>query len=173
MSEAPKPAPARKALVGGSAAALALACAFIAQHEGEVRRTYPDINGKLTFCYGSTAGAVAGKIYTHVECMGALNADAARHAKDVSRYLPPADQMPGTVWVALVDLGYNMGGGPAFGRSSMVREAKAGHWAKACDAIGLYVYSGGKDCRIKASRCGGIVQRRKDEIELCRSGLSQ
>lgn len=169
MSE---PLASRRALIGGSAAALALACAFIGDHEGERTRTYRDINGKLTYCYGSTAGAVAGKVYTHGECLDALRADAARHAQDVGRWLPPAEQMPGTTWAALVSVGYNMGGGPAFGRSSMVREAKARHWAKACDAIGLYVWSGGKDCRIKANRCGGIVQRRRDEIELCKSGLT-
>lgn len=168
MSE---PSTQRK-IVGGSAAAMLALCAFTAAHEGERTRTYADINGKLTYCYGSTAGAVAGKVYTHSQCLEALKADVARHAKDVERWLPPASSMPGTVWMALADLGYNMGGGPAFGRSSMVREAKAGRWGKACDAIGLYVWSGGKDCRIKANRCGGIVQRRRDEIELCKSGIT-
>lgn len=84
MTSAYAPDPRPKALVrlhpgkaaGGGAAALALACALIAGHEGEVRHTYRDINGKLTYCYGSTAGEVLGRSYTHEECLGALLADA-------------------------------------------------------------------------------------------------
>lgn len=68
--------------------------------------------------------------------------------------------------------GYNMGA-TTFCRSSMSRKAKAGDLRGACKALGLYVFSGGKDCRLKASNCGGIVKRRQDEIALCERGLSQ
>lgn len=157
------------AIAGGVAAAVILACgALIAPHEGEVRHTYADINGKLTYCYGSTAGAVAGRTYTHQQCLDALQADAARHAADVTRCLP-AD-LPTPTEAAFFSLAYNTGA-PTFCRSSVSRKALAHDLAGACAAIGAYVWSGGKDCRIAANRCSGIVKRRAAEIELCRKGL--
>jgi hypothetical protein len=35
------------------------------------------------------------------------------------------------------------------------------------------MYSAGKDCRIKANRCGGIPKRRTAEVALCLEGLGQ
>lgn len=153
---------------GVGAAALALACALIAGHEGEVRHTYADINGKLTYCYGSTAGAIKGHGYTHADCLAALQRDAATHAGEVAACLPA--KLPDQTAAAFYSAGYNMGA-PVFCRSSMSRKALAGDLKGACNALGLYVFSGGKDCRIKANKCGGIVARRTDERTLCLKGL--
>lgn len=154
----------------GFAAALAMACALlIAPREGEVRHTYADINGKLTYCFGSTSGAVADRTYTHQECLDALQRDAASHAADIAKCLP--ESLPVPVRAAFDSAGYNMGA-PTFCRSSMSRKAKAGDLAGACSALGLYVYSGGKDCRIRANLCSGIAKRRAAEMELCRKGLA-
>lgn len=157
---------------GVTAAALALACMLIAGHEGEVRHVYADklAGGIATYCYGSTAGAVAGKNYTHAECLSALQVDAQRHAVDVQRYLPA--NLPDQTAAAFYDFGYNVGAA-TFAKSSVSRKALAGDLPGACRAMALYVFVGGKDCRLAASRCGGIVKRRDDEVALCLKGLAR
>jgi lysozyme len=157
-----------KAAGGSAAAALALAMVLIAAREGEVRHTYTDINGKLTYCFGSTAGAVRGKTYTHAECLAALQQDAAAHAAEIAPCLPAS--LPAPTRAAFISAGYNMGA-PTFCRSSMSRRAKAGDLPGACAALSLYVFSGGMNCRLAASRCSGIVKRRVAERELCERGL--
>ena len=157
---------------GVTAGALALACSVIAAHEGEVRHTYVDHIGKggavLSYCYGETAGAVAGRTYTHEECQAQLRASALVHAQGVAKCLPSG--LPDATAAAFYDAGYNLGA-PTFCKSSMSRKALAGDVAGACDALLLYVYSNGKDCRLKASNCAGIAQRRNDERDLCLKGL--
>lgn len=178
-----------KVIVGGgtvTAAALALAVGLISSHEGEVRRTYVDRLGRgepLTYCYGETAGAVAGRTYTHAECLEALRTSAMAHAQDVARCLPP--KLPDATAAAFYDMGYNLGA-PLFCRSAIYRaptakiphptqglawKANHGDLAGACAAISLFTYSAGKDCRIAANRCSGIVKRRAAERELCDEGL--
>jgi lysozyme len=163
-----------KVIVGGgtvAAGALALMVAFTAPHEGEVRRTYVDMLGKghpLSYCYGETAGAVAGKTYTHSECLEALRVSAMDHAQDVAKCLPAG--LPDSTAAAFYDFGYNAGA-PTFCRSSMARKAKVDDLRGACAALSLYVFTNGKDCRIAANRCGGIVRRRMAERELCLEGL--
>lgn len=158
---------------GVSAVALAAACMFIAAHEGEVRTTYRDLLGKgqpLTYCYGSTAGAVAGRTYTHSECLDALQRDAYAHAREAQAYLPP--RLPDRTAAAFYDFAYNVGV-DTFARSSVSRKALAGDLVGACRAMALYVYANGNDCRVAASRCGGIVTRRADEVSLCLKGLAE
>ena len=161
-------APAR---AGVTAGALAILCALAATHEGEVRHAYVDNLGRgqpLAACYGETSGIIAGKTYTHAECLQMLQASALKHAAEVAKCLPPG--LPDSAAAAFYDIGYNMGG-PKFCASSMSRKALAGDLSSACNAIGAYVWTNGKDCRIAANRCGGIVRRRNDEIALCRKGL--
>lgn len=163
-----------KVIVGGgtvTAAALALAVGLISSHEGEVRRTYIDRLGKgepLTYCYGETAGAVAGRTYTHAECLEALRTSAQAHAQDVAKCLPP--KLPDATAAAFYDFGYNAGAS-TFCHSSMARKAKVGDLRGACAALSLYAVTNHKDCRIAANRCGGIVKRRAAERELCEEGL--
>ena len=165
--------PRTEKAAGVTAAALALACALIAGHEGKVNTTYIDALGRgkpLTYCYGSTVGAVAGKRYTEEQCEQALYRDARQHANDILPYLPP--RLPDRTAAAFYDFGYNVGA-ETFRRSSVSRKALAGDLAGACRAMGLYVFTQGKDCRIAANRCGGIIKRRNAEVALCLSGLSQ
>lgn len=163
-----------KAIVGGgtvTVAALALAVGLISSHEGEVRRTYVDTLGRgtpLTYCYGETSGAVAGRTYTHEQCLEALRTSAMAHAQDVARCLPP--KLPDATAAAFYDFGYNAGAA-TFCNSSMARKARAGDLRGACAALSLYVMTNHKDCRIAANRCGGIVRRRQAERELCERGL--
>jgi lysozyme len=175
VTEATYPAPKRRPVApaaGVTAAALAIMVAFTAAHEGEVRQTYVDHVGAggavLSYCYGETSGAVAGKTYTHEQCLAQLQASAREHFEDVAKCLPAS--LPDATAAAFGDGGYNLGS-PTFCKSSMSSKALAGDLPGACDAFLLYVKSNGKDCRLAASKCGGIITRRHDERELCRSGL--
>jgi lysozyme len=167
---APRDPRRAKGAAGVSAVALAIATAMIAAHEGEVRIPYVDRLGRgqpLSVCYGETHG-VEQREYSHAECMAMLERSALKHAEAISPCLPPG--LPDQTAAAFYDFGYNVGA-TTFCKSSVSRKAKAGDLAGACRAIGLYVYSGGRDCRIKANRCGGIVKRRQDEIALCLKGV--
>jgi lysozyme len=158
---------------GVSAAALALACGLIASFEGEVRIPYIDSLGKgkpLTVCYGSTINVVPTRTYTAEECQQMLYRDARSHAHEVQAYLPA--NLPDQTAAAFYDFGYNVGT-TTFARSSIVRKAQAGDLVGACNAISLYTYTNGKDCRIAANRCSGIVRRRNAEVSLCLKGLGQ
>lgn len=158
---------------GVSAGALAIMTLFAADFEGLELVAYVDHLGRgkpITWCYGETSGNVReGDRFTPEECRAALQASALKHAKAVSPCLPPG--LPDKTAAAFYDFGYNVG--PAtFCKSSISRKALAGDLRGACNAIGLYVYTAGKDCRVKANRCGGIIRRRNDEIRLCLEGLS-
>jgi lysozyme len=143
---------------------------LIAGREGEVRHTYADVNGKLTYCFGSTAGAVRGKTYTHAECLAALQHDAEGHAAEIAPCLPAS--LPVQTRAAFISAGYNMGA-PTFCRSSMSRRAKAGDLRGACAALSLYVSAAARTAGLAASRCSGIVKRRVAERELCERGLGR
>jgi len=165
--------PKTEKAAGISVAALAMACTLIAAFEGKVNTTYVDNLGKgkpLTYCYGSTVNAVKGKTYTDEQCQQALYRDARQHATDILPYLPP--NLPDQTAAAFYDFGYNVGAG-TFSKSSVSRKAKAGDLVGACKAMLLYVYTNGKDCRIAANRCSGIVKRRNAEVSLCLKGLGQ
>lgn len=145
---------------------------FAAQYEGLATVAYVDHLGRgkpITWCYGETSGDVrVGQKFTPQECRAALQKSAYKHAAAIQPCLPQG--LPDKTAAAFYDFGYNLGP-QAFCRSSISRKALAGDLRGACRAIGLYVYSAGKDCRIKANRCGGIPRRRNDEIALCLEGL--
>lgn len=171
--EAPRQPNRAKGAAAVSAAALAIATALIASNEGEVRHVYVDHLGRgepLSWCYGETAGNVKlGDTFTHEECIGFLRKSAEKHAKAILPCIPAG--LPDRTAAAFYDFGYNIGSA-GFCRSSVSRKAMAGDLRGACRSISLYVYSAGKDCRVKANKCGGITRRRADETALCLSGLS-
>ena len=155
------------------AVALAMACLLIASFEGKENTPYPDKLGKgqpWTACYGSTISIVPGRRYSDAECQQMLYRDAKSHAEAILPYLPPG--LPDKTAAAFYDFGYNVGSA-TFAKSSVSRKALIGDLAGACKAMGLYVYTAGKDCRIAANRCGGIPKRRAAEVKLCLEGLGQ
>lgn len=171
-TEAPRQPNRAKGAAAVSAAALAIATGFIAVREGEVRHTYVDGAGRggrvLTYCYGATAGARLGQTYTHEECLVSLREQALKHAAEVQSCLP--SRLPDQTAAAFYDLGYNIGSA-GFCRSTVARKANAGDLPGACAAIGRFVYSNGRDCRVRSNGCYGIAKRRSDEISLCLKGL--
>ncbi len=163
-----KPNTKTLAAAGGfSVAGIAAAVALIGPHEGLRLDPYLDVVKKPTVCYGETA--VPMRRYTKAECGEILGRSIRKHGNDgIAKCLPAG--LPPQSQGAFLSVGYNIGVA-AFCRSSISRKAMAGDLAGACRAISLYVYAGGKDCRIKANRCSGIPKRRADEQRLCEAGL--
>lgn len=163
--------PATEKAAGVTAGALMLMCALTATFEGKVNVPYIDWLGKgrpLTACYGSTIGVERDRRYSDAECQQMLYRDARQHANDILPYLPP--RLPDKTAAAFYDFGYNVGA-VTFSKSSVSRKALAGDLVGACNAINLYQFTNGKDCRIAANRCGGIPKRRAAEVKLCLEGL--
>lgn len=167
----PYVSPKTEKTAGVTAGALALACMLIAGFEGKENTPFIDKLGKgqpITGCYGSTIGIVWGRTYSDAECQQMLYRDARSHAEAILPYLPP--RLPDKTAAAFYSFGYNVGS-LTFAKSSVSRKALAGDLPGACRAIGLYQFSNGKDCRIKANRCGGIPKRRAAEVSMCLEGL--
>lgn len=157
-------------LVAAVLAAAGLSIGTIAVWEGKENVGYADrLAGNLpTACFGATKGIVVGKRYTDDQCMEMLARDAVSHGIEISHCLPA--ELPTQTRAAFTSAGYNLGS-TAFCRSSMSRKALAGDLRGACNALGMYVWTGGKDCRLAASKCSGLVRRRQAEISLCMQGL--
>lgn len=154
---------------GVTAGALAAMVVFTAAREGEVRHSYRDPVGVLSYCYGETHGAVEGKTYTHAECVAALTVSARKHAEDAQRCLPAG--LPDRSAAMFYDAAYNAGGG-RFCRSSIPVLAARGDLRGACVALKTFAITAkGKDCRVRANRCYGVVQRRIDASAECLRGL--
>lgn len=164
---------------GGSALAVLLAAAvavepFTALREGKRNVAYHDIShpkdGRYDAgCYGHTMPYSAGMRFTDAQCDKFLTTDEQIAARGIAKCLSDKP-LPFGVAQSFVDTALNIGVG-GFCKSSMRKKANAGDLAGACRSISLYVRSGGKDCRIKANRCGGIIKARDTERALCESGL--
>lgn len=111
-----------------------------------------------TACYGHTETAVVGKTYTKDQCNELL-------ARDLNTKYGPAVLSMVNVPIkqgqynALTDFAYNLGI-ENLRRSTLLRKVNAGDNAGAAKEFGKWVYVGGKDCRVRANRCYGIVGRR-------------
>ena len=77
-----------------------------------------------------------------------------------------------TIWqkIALADFVYNVGPG-AFARSKLYRLTAAGDYVAAADQFLRWMFVAGRDCRLAASNCGGIVVRRQLQRTLYLVGL--
>lgn len=141
-----------------AAAGLTAALALVVHFEGKVNRTYADVGGVPTICYGHTGPDVhPGMTATDEQCEqwaaeDLLKADAAVRGC-VTR------PMTDNVRSAFADLAYNIGGAKFCG-SSIVRKYNAGDDAEACARLELYNKAAGKVLR-------GLQRRRAAERELC------
>jgi lysozyme len=156
-----------KASVGAglSAAALLLAAPLVMHFEGLSLDPYRDITGVWTACYGETN--VQMRRYTPQECKLMLADSMAKHGRAISVCMP--EGLPEHVQAAMLSFGYNVGAG-AFCRSTMSRKLREGDTSGACNELPKWAFVGGKDCRIEANKCSGIVKRRAAEFQLCKGG---
>lgn len=161
MFRRPRPKPA--------AAATAVACvitasaALIAPWEGRELRSYRDIVGVWTICYGHTETAGPNQVKTPAECDSLLAQDVKKYngwlREQVGRPMPHDVEVALTSWI------YNVGP-TASRRSTLVRHAKAGQWVEACNQLPRWNKAGGKEVR-------GLTRRRAAEQELCLKGAKQ
>ncbi|KAA5606841.1 lysozyme [Roseospira marina] len=155
----------RAALSAAGLGAGAIAAAFIGPHEGLSLTAYQDSVGVWTLCRGHTEGVRPGDTATRAECEALFASEVGRVLADVDDRI--VVDIPDASLAALTSLCFNTGLGTC---APVLRRVNAGRLGAACDAIALYVYAGGRDCRDPASNCRGIVERRAAERELCHAG---
>lgn len=159
-----------KVAAGVAAAVVAAAIPIVSKFEGKVNRAYPDVvqGWKLaTVCYGHTKGVQKGDVFTDSECEEFRNADLTSIYDDLADCLP-IETMTINQQAAFLSLSYN-GGARMVCVSSIPKKLKAGQFALACATISDFYKAGGKDCRIAANNCSGIIRRRAAERALCES----
>lgn len=111
-----------------------------------------------TACYGHTATAKVGTVRTKAECDELLQ-------WDLNYVYGPAVldmvKVPITQgqYNALTDFAYNLGVSK-LRQSTLLRKLNAGDVSGAHNEFMRWVYVGGKDCRVRANNCYGIVERR-------------
>ncbi len=133
---------------------------------------YYDGRGILTACSGLTNAAtkpightiVEGATYTPELCRSLFH----RVAQRFSDRIRPHVKVPVAMRELFAFLHFAWNIGPeAFVRSTLLRKLNAGDYRGACDQILVWVRSDGKDCRIRANGCFGIVTRRHLEHAIC------
>lgn len=155
------------------AAPVALVVALLAAlpfFEGREYTPYWDkLGGVWTVCAGVTGpGVVPGRKYTSEEC-DALESGYIRQMYARMGTCVPGE-IPFDVAKAMGHFAYNIGEG-AFCKSTAARLLRAGDFKGACAQISRWTYVGGKNCRLPASKCSGIVKRRDWERATCEAGL--
>ncbi|HAG0018050.1 TPA: lysozyme [Salmonella enterica] len=153
-----------KALIAGSAGAIAIAAALITGTNGNdglegVRyQPYQDVVGVWTVCYGHTGKDIMqGKTYTPAECKALLDKDLNTVARQINPYIKVP--IPEATRGALYSFAYNVGAGN-FMASTLLRKINQGDINGACDQLRRWTYAGGKQWK-------GLVTRREIEREVC------
>lgn len=147
----------QKSLIAGS---LAMAGSIVGYFEGRELIGYLDPVGIPTVCYGHTATAKLGQVKTDAECQALLQQDLGAALDAVDKHLP---NIPAATRAALGSFVYNVGTGN-FQSSTLLRKAKAGDLAGACNELPRWVYA-------KGQKLNGLVRRREAERQLCLEGL--
>lgn len=148
---------------------LAVATPHVGKWEGKRNTAYLDTIASppvWTVCFGETRGIKQGDTFTDAKCNtmlgeGLLTYRAGLHAyftaaTRAGRLTPQRD-------TAYVSLAYNAGI-LGIGKSTATRRLNAGDIAGGCAALGWWNKAGGRVIR-------GLVNRRTEEVAMCRIGL--
>lgn len=168
MTDAPNRTPRKGAVViGGAAAAIALAVAVIQPFEGKRNVAYLDPSSIPTSCWGHTgADVVVGRRYSDAECERLLTADVRAHAAPLEACI--TGPVTAGTFGAMVSFAYNAG--PGVVCSKFAPLINAGNSAAACAKLSQYVYS--RDRRTgRMVRLPGLISRRAAERALCERDL--
>lgn len=149
-----------KVLAWALTGAVAVATPFIGQWEGLRTDPYNDLGGIKTVCYGETN--VPMRSYSKKECEEILAKSVKVYAEGVLKCTPTLAYKPYVLWAA-TSFSYNLGV-PTYCKSSAAKHFKAERWEEGCEALGLYN-------KVKGRYYQGLANRRKAEIELCKTGL--
>lgn len=148
---------------------VAICAAFLMIHEGYepvAKHERADPPNVITWCFGRTnyddPSVPAGTRFSKDECKVFLADDLPKYAAPVQECIPGFDQFPPYRQAALVSFGYNLGSGTLC-KSSVARLMNEGRFDEGCDAMAPYVRANGVVLQ-------GLVNRRRDEIKLCKGG---
>lgn len=156
-------------LKGTLAAMLSAAAGFAVINEGIVLKTYPDpaLGWKVpTACAGDTGPHIQpGMVFSMQECMNMLETRHAKTWERVSKCITHEVTPPQAV--SILSLADNVGVGPVCG-STLIAQLNAGlPPAVWCQQYLRWNFVGGRDCRLKPSKCPGIPPRRARERNMC------
>ena len=161
-----------KAIAIAIAAACAAAVPLAQKWEGYLGKAYLDPAMILTQCYGETRDVDPSRIYSKDECAAKLRARMARdYAPPLIECVPSFIDLARTnQFAALLDASYNAGPAAAC-RSPMARHFNAGRWEEGCEYFeGWYTSAKNRRTGVR-TYYRGLINRRKDEATLCRTGL--
>lgn len=153
----------RQKAVGVSAAVALATTALIMPWEGLSLRTYRDPIGILTYCYGETTDAVAGRTYTSDQCTAILEARVKGFEDSITHCLSGYPALPTPTKAALISFTYNVGEGAAC-KSTLFRKVRLGDIRGACDELLRWTKAGGRELK-------GLVNRRNAERRVCLQGV--
>jgi lysozyme len=149
--------------VGGGV--IAAACALIQPWEGYYGKTYNDIVGVPTVCYGETDKAAVAEgrkhNFTKDECVQMLAKRIPKYEAGMNKCL--RREIPKSVRIAMISATYNIGTGGMCG-STMMKRMNAGDFKGACEALLMWNKAGGRVIK-------GLDNRRRDERRVCLGGL--
>lgn len=153
-------------LTGAAAIAFGAYVGGLQVREGTAYRAYLDGVNVWTICMGETNDVKPGMVLTKEQC----RERDERNARFAWDFVDEAVEAPMT-WGqhrAYADFAFNAGVGN-FSTSSMLYHANQGRQQQSCDAFLNYMMAGGGkiDCRVRANKCFGIVDRRTWERSVC------
>ena len=138
---------------------------LVKSFEGCKLKAYmPTPNDRPTIGYGATFHADGravkmGEVWTQAQADDAFDHDINQYGAKVEKLLGGCDT-DAAQFGAMTSLAYNIGLG-GFGNSTVLRKHKAGDWAGAAAAFGMWNKQAGKVL-------AGLTRRRKAEAELYR-----
>lgn len=140
-------------------AALVAVIALVSTWEGLRTKSYQDVIGVWTICYGYTHGVRPGQVAEPAACEALLMRELRDVHDKVSRCV--RTDLTAGERAALVSLAYNVGVA-AVCRSTMVRLLNQGRPREACYQLRRWVYAGGS-----REPLPGLVNRREAELRVC------
>ena len=137
--------------------------------EGYTDRAVQPLPGDAwTVGFGTTGGVKPGDATTPPKALERALRDVQQFEGALKQCVTaPLSQAEFDVYL---DFSYNVGS-RAFCNSTMVRKLNAGDYAGACQEFDRWTMFQGKDCRIRANRCYGLVERRAEARAKCDSAL--
>jgi lysozyme len=150
-------------------AAMLIAVPFIVEKEGESLKAYRDVAGVWTICHGETLGVKKGDVKTKEACRQMTQTRTGQFMANVAKEIK-VTVSPETL-AAHTSFAYNIGVN-GYRTSQALKLTNQNKVRSGCAAMMNWYTAGGKDCRVKANNCYGLITRRMSERDLCLKGLS-